>query len=102
MGATVERATEPGPPGARSRVPSRLESQPVTSRSGNNRHRSGRHARPRITVSVPAELHAQVLAAAEDEAISVSEWVCEAMRAYLLLAKRDRLTDADWRRIVSG
>lgn len=68
------------------------------------RHRSGKHARPRITVSVPAELHAQVTAVTDEEGISVSEWVCEAMRAYLLLSKRKdgRLTDADWRRVVSG
>lgn len=72
-------------------------------RAQHPRPRSGKHTSPRLPpVSVEPELLAQIDAECEESAISRTDWVREAVRAYLILSKRDRLTDADWRRVVSG
>lgn len=53
-------------------------------------------------VSVEPELLAQIDAECEESAISRTDWLREAIRAYLILRKKNKLTDADWRRVVSG
>lgn len=65
---------------------------------------SGRHKSPRPKFAASAEELARWKAVADDEGLSLADWVREACRAYELGRKRPggNLTDADWRKVVAG
>lgn len=66
--------------------------------------RSGKHTSPRVEFHANADEIARWRADAEEEGLSLSDWMREAARAYYLIGQRKdgRLTDADWRRVVAG